>query len=98
MNPALAVQEVSTLFNQSEIKFDRDNPEVWYEFERLALDLMERTNHYGAKAIFEVMRFHRALETDDTQFKLNNNYTSYYARKFNLKYNTDFFETRQSNI
>jgi hypothetical protein len=28
----------------------------------------------------EVVRFHRALETTDPDFKLNNNYSSRYAR------------------
>jgi hypothetical protein len=37
-------------------------------------------NHYGIKAIVEVVRFHRALETTDPDFKLNNNYSSRYAR------------------
>ena len=81
--------------------YDQENPEVWLEFQTLALQLIERgVRHYGAKAIFEVLRYHRTLETADPEYKINNNYTSYYARKFIRRHprHSDFFEVRRSRF
>jgi len=80
-------------------QFDAANPQVWYEFERIALQVAGRGHkHYGAKAIFEVIRFRRAIETTDADFKLNNNLTPYYARKFMERHPEydGFFEIRRS--
>jgi hypothetical protein len=54
--------------------------------------------HYGIKALFEVVRFHRALETTDkcAEWKMNNNYSALYARLLmaNEPELCDFFRTR----
>jgi len=64
-------------------RYDAENPQVWEQFKEIAFDLIERgRKHYGAKAIFEVIRYHRATQTNDPDFKLNNNFTAFYARKF----------------
>ena len=62
-------------------KFYTENPSVYEELRDLALKI-KRTGrkHYGMKGLFEVLRWHRALETTDEDFKLNNNYTAFYAR------------------
>ena len=79
-------------------QFDAENSQVWREFERLALEIAaEGHKHYSAKAIFEVIRFHRAIRTTDVKWKLNNIWTPYYARKFmrcHPQYE-GFFETRR---
>ncbi len=36
----------------------------------------ETHNRYGAKAIFEELRFHTYLKDESSEFKINNNYTS----------------------
>jgi hypothetical protein len=61
--------------------FHADNPHVYTQLKDLALK-MRRTGRerYGIKSLFEVMRWHRALRTTEDDFKLNNNYTSFYAR------------------
>jgi len=61
--------------------FHRKNPKVYDQLRELALK-MRRTGRkkYGIKSLFEVLRWHRALATTDDDFKLNNNYTAYYAR------------------
>ena len=61
--------------------FHAENPDVYRELRRLALDLygMGRIR-YGMKGLFEVVRWHRAMATTDEDFKLNNNYTAFYAR------------------
>jgi len=78
--------------------FDRENPEVWSEFRRIAFSLIDKgRKNYGAKAIFEIIRYHRTIYTNDIDFKLNNNLTAYYARKFVNLYPEykGFFETRK---
>lgn len=60
------------------------HPEVFAAFKRLATDLLRRgRQHYGAGAIFEVIRYEQALRggVDDDGFKINNDYRSRYARK-----------------
>lgn len=79
--------------------FDEENPIVWKEFEKTCFKIISRgLKHYGAKAIFEIIRYHRSIETNDPKFKLNNNYTAYYARKFIKKHqeHENFFEIRKS--
>jgi len=77
--------------------FHRANPRVYSELVKLARMLRAKGRvHYGVGALFEVVRFHRALETTDVMFKLNNNYRSRYARLI-MATETDlsgFFETR----
>lgn len=63
--------------------FDADNPQIWREFRDMAFRLIDNGyKHYGAKSIIEAIRFHRSVQTTEGPFKLNNNYTAYYARKF----------------
>lgn len=80
-------------------RYDRENPEVWQEFERLALELIRRgVQHYGAKAVMEVVRYHRTVGSNDPHFKVNNSFTSYYARQFARRYPKyrEFFDMRRS--
>ena len=79
------------------IGWHQRNPEVWKAFEAFALKLIARgMKHYGAKAIMEVVRYDQALKSSG-EFKVNNNYSAYYARIFTLKYpqHKDFFEFRE---
>jgi hypothetical protein len=91
--------ELFDMIDARAVKYDIENPAVWQEFVTLALKLIGRgIRHYGAKAIMEVVRYHRTVESSDPTFKIDNNYTSYYARKFAQRYPqyADFFETRRS--
>ena len=61
-------------------RFHQRNPAVY----RFAVDICRymrrrRIEHYGIKAVWEVMRF-KYLETHGDIYKLNNNYTAWYAR------------------
>lgn len=79
-------------------KFDRENPQIWSEFEKTALNLIDKgVKHYGSKAIFEIIRYHRRIDTNDPDFKLNNNWTACYARKFEKVHpeHKGFFEKRK---
>jgi len=63
--------------------FHAANPHVFQEFARRALMLRRQgRERYGAKSIFEGMRWDWAKRTNDpaSDFALNNNYTAFYAR------------------
>ena len=78
-------------------EYHEANPHVYSGLKELALRLKRRgRQHYGIKALFEVMRYERALTTVGDEFKLNNNYTSLYARLLmdNEPELKGFFETR----
>lgn len=80
------------------MQFHTENPQVYVELRFMAQSLRARgRTHYGIKALFEVLRFHRALTTNDPDFKLNNNYHAYYARLLMKQEPTlhGFFETRE---
>ncbi len=63
-------------------KYHESNPQVYKEFERIALQLIKRGYiRIGAKQIFEVIRYHTMIEGNDG-YKVNNNFTSDYARLF----------------
>ena len=96
---------MDTLFDKPETlgdfeAYDLAHPQIWNEFKKTTFLLIsKRFKHYSAKAIFEIVRFHRSIETGETP-KLNNNWTAYYARKF-MKQNPvygGFFETRRSKL
>ncbi len=78
------------------LEFDRANPDVWREFERIALGIASRRPRYGAKKIIEEVRWHLAHATTGQPYKINNIFTSHYARKFIEwhPHHTAFFETR----
>jgi len=79
-------------------EFHRENPQVYSALRDVAIQLSDRGwHHYGIKAIMEVVRFHKALETTDTKFKLNNNYSSRYARLLMEQEPrlNEFFEVRE---
>lgn len=64
-------------------QFHQANPHVFTALRALALQLKRRgLRKYGMKGLFEVLRWQHAMYTDDpaSDFKLNNNYTSFYAR------------------
>lgn len=62
-------------------KFHKENPGVYKLFTEYANQLMASgITHYGAKAIMERIRWHYEVDRKYTDFKLNNNYASAYAR------------------
>jgi len=80
--------------------FHADHPEVWDLFVRFTMDRINKGfTNYSAKAIFERIRW----EVDSVgadgklEFKLNNNWPSFYARRFMRMYpqHDGFFRTRR---
>lgn len=79
-------------------RFDASNPHVWALFVRFTLEVVRAGHrHYGAAAIFERIRWHMEIETSDPEFKLNNDYRAYYARKFMRQHpeHEGFFRVRR---
>ena len=73
-----------TTIEQKFNEFDRANPQVWQMFTAFANVLVGRGySTLSSKLIFERIRWETAIQTKDADFKLNNNYTAYYARKWN---------------
>ena len=64
--------------------FHTEHPEVYLELVRLARIWRSRgRDRWGTKSAFEVLRWERrirGLPDDREAFKLNNNYTAFYAR------------------
>jgi len=74
-------------------KFDHEHPEFWDEFCDRAWTMMEKGyTRYSARTIFEVLRWHSDLDSGG-QFKIQNNWIPFYAKKFN-SINPGFFSTR----
>lgn len=72
------------------LEFDRKNPHVWALFCRFAQQMIERGHKtLSAKLIFERMRWEVMMTTTDPSYKLNNNFTAYYARKWNTLHGYD---------
>lgn len=79
-------------------KFHTENPHVYKAFESQvfrAIGLGKKK--IGAKSIVEWIRWEVYLSTNDISFKINNNYTSYYARLFVEKHpeHADIFSFRK---
>lgn len=62
------------------IKYCRSNPEVYEKFLMFSLAARRKMSKYGAKSIFEQIRWHYQVESNYPDFKVNNAYTSFYAR------------------
>lgn len=68
---------------ETQIAYDYANPQVYEEFCERALKLARKgREHLGARMIVEVIRYFSMVEADGDVFKINNNMSSYYARKF----------------
>lgn len=79
-------------------EFHSAHPEVYKELVRLAFELKERGfKHAGMKFLFERVRWFFWVERGESDFKLNNNFHSRYARKIMAEYPEleGFFETRE---
>jgi len=79
--------------------FHTQNPHVYETLEHHALQLRRSgITRWGIKALWEVCRYELVLRTSSSarSFRLNNNYTSHYARLL-MAQNPEllgFFETR----
>lgn len=67
--------------------FNDENPAVYAALVRLAREWVASTGRHklGIKTLFERTRWEIAMTTTDPDFKLNNNFTAYYARLIMLR-------------
>lgn len=80
------------------LRYDSLNPQIWDVFEELALKMIKEDRQYfGASAIMERVRWYTRISAYGV-FKVNNNWTPFYVRKFALKYPeyAQFFRKRGS--
>lgn len=86
-------------FGEKFCKYHEENPQIYSAFKEYALRAVRFKQHFGSKAIFEVIRWNSAVSGNDG-FKVNNNYTSFYARLFELEYPRyeGFFIKRKSKF
>jgi len=78
--------------------YDQENPHIYRLFKRFAREALDRGyKNYSANAIFERIRWYVDVETEGDQFKINNNYRPYYARKLMGEDSVfkDFFRVRE---
>jgi hypothetical protein len=68
--------------------FHDEHPRVWELFKQFTMNRVQLGfTHYSAYAIFERIRWETdQANTPENQFKLNNNYRPFYARKFMATY------------
>jgi hypothetical protein len=72
------------------------NRPVIDEFTRLAKQIRGKRSHYGAQAIFEIMRYHSIVREQGTEYGMNNNSVALLARYVMIKNSElkDFFDLR----
>jgi len=67
-------------------KYDVANPHIYRVFVKKVFEAVrEGRQNWSARAIFNVIRWNTELRGDD-DFKVNNNYSSRYTRKFESEY------------
>ena len=79
-------------------QYHKENPEIWLAFRQTTFEAISKGfKSYGSKGIFEIMRWKQSGSIKSDGFKINNNYTSDYARKFMIQYpsHRGFFRLRK---
>ncbi len=93
--PIVAVSDNYLSIQEKFEAFHRNNPWVYQALRELTADLVQRgVRKIGMKMLFEVLRWQVARTTTDTDFKLNNIYTSRYARLLDAEF-PGVFELRE---
>ncbi len=63
--------------------FDIKNPQVWELFKKLAFEAKRKHyERFSARAIIHLIRWNTTTETDGRKYKISNNFSPYYAKKF----------------
>lgn len=79
-------------------EFHAEHPEVWDLFVRFTLEMINRGyKNYSAQSVIERIRWEKDAGSDGTSaFKINNNFTAFYSRRFMRVYpdHEGFFRTR----
>jgi hypothetical protein len=94
--------EVKKVFDEYPNDFDvtfrgwlRRNWKIYESFHNKGKQMMCQREHYSARTLVEVIRWHTDLQEADQLFKINNNVTPDMARMFNRITKTEFFRERE---
>jgi hypothetical protein len=83
-------------------EFDSAFPEVWELFKQFTFEcIAEQLSRYSADAVLHRIRWETKSAIDDgSRFKINNNYSAMYSRKFREMYPeyAGFFRTRVARV
>lgn len=93
------------LFNKDMFRDDfpewlMENFHIWEEFERRALKVASKREHYSARTIVEVIRHDTAIGELKGEYKINGNFVPYLARLFALRHPrySNLFEFREQKV
>lgn len=71
-------------------RFDKANPHVYELFERYTWQVIRSgKKNFSSSQVLGRMRWYVAFETDEPEFKINQNYSTYLGRKF-MALNPDY--------
>jgi len=75
----------------------KKNPHVWIAFYN-ATERLRKAGRtvYGAKAVYEHLRYETAVQDNERTFRLNNNSVAGLARLYNAVSGIEFYQTRKS--
>lgn len=76
------------------VAFFREHPSVWHAFVQYADQARTAGKKIGAKAVWERIRWETHV-VGSAKWDLNNNFTSFYAVKYNREVSADFFDMRK---
>ena len=85
--------------NEDFQEFHKNNPQVYELFRRFTFQAIDAgRKDFGAKAVMERIRWSTMVETSGDTYKLNNNYTAFYARMLMDSHpeHEGLFKTRRS--
>ncbi len=81
--------------------FDIENPSFYNLFKNKVNEAKKSgVKKYGVKGVFELLRWHYQVERRRDNFKVNNTYAPYFARKVMSEYPwlEEFFDIRETKI
>lgn len=84
MGPNQSVLDGSSI-QQRFVAFHAANPQVYETLVRLAREAIAADKKVGIGLLWEVMRWELLMKTSDSEYRLNNNYRSRYARLIGLQ-------------
>lgn len=89
---------LSTGIDRDFERYDKKHPQVYKRFCELTFGLIAKGRaHYSADALLHIIRYESVVQKEPGElYKINNNYSSRYARKFIAEHPEykNFFETR----
>ncbi len=68
-------------------QYDQENKHIYELYKMIAIRLAkEGRKNIGSRSIFEQMRYDYSFKSNNDPFKVNNNFSPHYARKFVLEH------------